>query len=166
MYRIRTSCKDLFLCLRWEDVRRLRTSSSCKQHCSSCQPTEQQKLHHCNGNLKQTSGRQILAQYKNRQSLRFSSQLACSMDKLGQLASFIATCGMSMMNMHAIDHACMADLPVQAPPRCALIRIKITLNKVTEDMAFFDNPKALLAHLRHSFITSDDTGTPFNTYNQ
>lgn len=27
-------------------------------------------------------------------------------------------------------------------------------------MAFFDNPKALLAHLRHSFITSDDTGTP------
>ena len=25
-------------------------------------------------------------------------------------------------------------------------------------MAFFDDPKVLTAHLRHSFITSDDTG--------
>ena len=25
-------------------------------------------------------------------------------------------------------------------------------------MAFFDDKKMLLAHLRHSFITSDDTG--------
>ena len=26
-------------------------------------------------------------------------------------------------------------------------------------MAFFDDPKVLIAHLRHSFITSDDTGS-------
>ena len=25
-------------------------------------------------------------------------------------------------------------------------------------MAFFDDPKVLIGHLRHSFITSDDTG--------
>ena len=25
-------------------------------------------------------------------------------------------------------------------------------------MAFFDDPKLLIAHLRHAFITSDDTG--------
>ena len=25
-------------------------------------------------------------------------------------------------------------------------------------MAFFDDPKILIGHLRHSFITSDDTG--------
>ncbi len=31
-------------------------------------------------------------------------------------------------------------------------------------MAFFDNPKALLAHLRHSFITSDDTGKHHQLY--
>jgi len=25
-------------------------------------------------------------------------------------------------------------------------------------MAFFDDPQQLIAHLRHSFVTSDDTG--------
>ena len=28
-------------------------------------------------------------------------------------------------------------------------------------MAFFDDPQVLIAHLRHSFITSDDSGRAF-----
>ena len=31
-------------------------------------------------------------------------------------------------------------------------------NNSDKKMAFFDDPKVLTAHLRHSFITSDDTG--------
>lgn len=31
-------------------------------------------------------------------------------------------------------------------------------------MAFFDDKKMLLAHIRHSFVTSDDTGTIDNDY--
>ena len=31
-------------------------------------------------------------------------------------------------------------------------------------MAFFDDKKMLLAHLRHSFITSDDTGMVHSIY--
>ena len=33
-------------------------------------------------------------------------------------------------------------------------------------MAFFDDPKVLTAHLRHSFITSDDSGIPAKLANQ
>lgn len=41
----------------------------------------------------------------------------------------------------------------------ALIRVNFCKQAVKErEMAFFDDPQQLIAHLRHSFVTSDDTG--------
>ena len=47
----------------------------------------------------------------------------------------------------------------------ALIRnIYFALDR-RQRMAFFDDPKILIGHLRHSFITSDDTGKLKSAHN-